>query len=123
MEAAVLQIVNGLIAKTVDKKATWKESSTKGEYKILFDGATLTVGGYTDAYGKLYYTLRIFNNEGRLIVKESVYAGTPNSDLLGHLFSVAQESSLKKNDTLSSIIEQLSQETVGGGGDEVDLPF
>lgn len=122
MEAKVNQIVSSLIKITSEKKATWKESSTKGEYKILFDGATLTIGCFKDAYGKFYYSLKIFNNEGRAVVNESAYAGFPSSQPLIELFSAAQESSLRKNDTLSSIIEQLNQDIVGGNEERV-FPF
>jgi len=121
MEENVIQIIDGLIKKTAAKKVNWKESSTKGEYKILFEGATLTIGGFINSFGK-YYVLTILNSEGRVIVKETLYDTDPSSNKLGDLFAAAQESTLKKNDTLESILEQLKQETVGE--DETsELPF
>lgn len=122
MEAFVNQIIEGLIVKTNERKANWKESSTKGEYKILFEGATLTIGSFVDAAGRPYYVLKIFNSEGRIIVKESVYEGDSSSQQLRNLFFAAQEISLRKNDTLNSILSQLSRDSVGIN-DTSDLPF
>lgn len=122
MEASVTQIVDNLIQKTREKKALWKESSTRGEYKILFEGATLTIGYYRDSYGKAFFILKILNDEGRVIVKESVFEYEPDAHLLRDLFLAAQETSLKKNDTLNSILAQLSQDSVGIN-DNSDLPF
>lgn len=121
MEASVMQIINGLIQKTTEKKASWKDSSTKGEYKIFFEGATLTIGKFANSYGN-YLVLTILNNEGKVIVKETAYTTNPASNKLNELFIAAQESSLKKNDTLQSIIEQLKQDTVGDDRSS-GLPF
>lgn len=121
MEASVTQIVNNLIQKTREKKALWKESSTRGEFKILFEGATLTIGYYRDSYGKGFYILKILNDEGRVVVKESAFEYAPDVQLLRDLFLAAQEVSLKKNDTLKSIIAQLNQDSVGIN--DPDLPF
>lgn len=121
MEASVTQIVNNLIQKTREKKALWKESSTRGEFKILFEGATLTIGYYRDSYGKGFYILKILNDEGRVVVKESAFEYAPDVQLLRDLFLAAQEVSLKKNDTLNSIIAQLNQDSVGIN--DPDLPF
>ncbi len=122
MDKIVEQVLNGLIQKTIQKKTIWQESSTKGEYKILFDGATLTIGYYSDNYGHPFYILKIFNNEGKLIVKEMINSSDASSALLRSLFSVAQESCLRKNETLSSILSQLNNDTTIGSDDEV-LPF
>ena len=122
MEASVTQIVESLTSKTREKKAVWKESSTKGEYKILFDGATLTIGRFLDATGKFYYVLKILNDEGRVIVKESVYEGDSSSLQLRSLYYAAEEQSLKKIDTLNSIITQLNPESVGIDS-SLDFPF
>lgn len=122
MEPYVIQIVTGLTNKTREKKALWKESSTRGEYRILFEGATITIGHFSDAYGKPFFVLKILNDEGRIVVKESFYDYDPNALPLRDLFFAAEEASLKKNDTLSSIMNQLNQDIVGVE-DSSDLPF
>lgn len=116
------KIIDGLIKKSQEKKAKWLESSTKGEYKILFQGATVSIGSFKDAYGKAYYVMKIFNDEGKVVVKESMYLTNPSVSKLKDLFTCAQESCLKKRDTIDSILMQLSNDTVGNV-EAVDLPF
>lgn len=122
MESSVIQIVTSLVSKTREKKALWKESSTRGEYRILFEGATVTIGRFFDSYGKTYYVLKILNDEGRVVIKETFLDSDPNSQSLSDLFWAAEEVSLKKNDTLNSIISQLSRDSVGYD-DSPDFPF
>lgn len=122
MESSVIQIVTSLTNKTREKKALWRESSTRGEYRILFDNATVTIGRFIDSYGKPYYVLKILNDEGRVIVKESFFDFDPNAQPLRDLFFAAEEVSLKKNDTLNSIMSQLSRDSVGND-DSSDFPF
>lgn len=119
MEDSVSKIVDGLLQKSKEKKAKWLESSTKGEFKILFDGGTVTIGQFRDNYGKEYYQLRILNSEGKVIVRETDFLMMSPSNRLKNLYLAAQESCLKKKDTLDSILAQLNGDVVG----EDDLPF
>ena len=122
MEESVVKIIDGLIKKSQEKKAKWLESSTKGEYKILFNGATVSIGFFTNSYGKAYYVMKIFNGEGKVVIKETMFLTNPSVSKLRELFTCAQESCLKKRDTIDSILMQLSNDTVGNV-EAVDLPF
>ncbi len=113
MDETVKTIVESLTKKTKEKKAKWLESSTKSEYKILFNSATVLIGLFKDTMGKSYYLLRILNDEGRVIIRESAFLTQSSSELLKALHLAAQDSCLKKKDTLDSILSQLNGDVVG----------
>jgi len=116
-------IIHKLIKKTQQKEADWESTYQENEFALQFSVGKITIWEGKDGD---VMTICIYNNSYELLHEQDFYKNTAAHTMLADLYTLAQKSYYKREETIAEIIKELDTEGKVGTRkkeDELDLPF
>ena len=132
------QIITLLKDKTLSKKAIWNNASGGEQYKLLTGGgSSIVVTLLYGNYNAEYYEVAVYNTDGQAVEIYSSEAENDHDDLMliKSFHKAARDSYYKVDETMDSLLEELSKQDIIGeketiippptfsSPEEDDLPF
>ena len=116
-------LLHKLIKKTQQNEAEWKTTYQENEFALQFHVGKITIweGENSDVM-----SISIYNNRYELLHEQDLYKGTAAHTMLSDLYTLAQKSYYKREETIAEIIKELDAEgKIGESTEEdvLDLPF
>lgn len=123
--------------KTLEKKAIWNKTSGDEEYKLIIgEGSSIVVGEHFGNYNHEYIQIVIYNNQGQPVERYSNEEESEPEDnkLVWSFHKAARDSYFKVDETMESLLNEISQQDIIGEkiepvspapspGEDDDLPF
>jgi len=127
------EVVRKLTERTGKREVNWLKVRDN-EFKVLLKSGGITISkNYFDPEEQYYLNLRIYNLQGDIVYEHETKENEAITEstqlpftLLDELFAVARSSYYKVEETIASIIDELSHENEIGAKEEPvkdDLPF
>ncbi len=124
IEKKYRDLIDKLIQKSLMKKVSWNKSSRETEYYVHFKKGSFTVDNWVND-SSVYVDFTLRNANGIEIVSQT-FEKESNPEEFNYLFKLykaAEESYIKVDETISSIINELDEEDTVGKDEEDVLPF
>lgn len=104
----IIDLVNGLYQKTIDRKITWVTTSRDTEYMLRFkDGAMVTTDSW-QSEGKKMMDFIIYNNNG-VKIEQFIFSADRIEEykLLRLLYNSIIENIFRKDETINNLLDEL----------------
>ena len=120
------KILTLLRDKTIDKKAIWNKTSGEEQYKLsIGGGSSIVISLLYGNYNVEYFEVAIFNTIGQAVEIYNTESEAENDDttLMRTFHKAARDSYFKVDETMDSLLEELSKQDIIGKVEVVPPPL
>jgi len=130
------QIISVLKDKTIANKAIWNKTSGDDEYKLkIGQGSSIVVSIYYGNYDRPFTSIAVYNQKGEMVERYNTEEeeDAQSIKLLTAFHKAARDSYYNVDETMDSLLAEISKEDVVGTADstqaedeideDADLPF
>lgn len=107
MHTTEKEVVQELLSKTRAGQRAWEKTSVSDQFELRMSSARVLIDAGVQ-HGHQFYRLRITDSSAtKTVVDVLGHEGTQDYQLLGQLYSAAEDAFYASNDTLSGVFREL----------------